>query len=130
MSINSTGTAKSQQPKVETSTTSTTSNTSNTLNITRTSRGKSVGTVGVVGSRGPTKRLTTKATKDILGVVGSENAPLLSPRTSYLEGCFRENLNPRASLILRKNLTKILNLQHHSIGDKMGIMLAEALVQY
>jgi len=29
-------------------------------------------------------------------------------------------MNPRASLVLRKNLTKQLNLQHYGIGDKMA----------
>ena len=30
----------------------------------------------------------------------------LSPRTKYIDGCIRQNLNPRSSLILRKTLTK------------------------
>ena len=30
----------------------------------------------------------------------------LSPRTVYIDGCIRSNLNPRTSLILRKTLTK------------------------
>lgn len=36
----------------------------------------------------------------------------LSPRTAYIDGCVRERLNPRASLIVRNKLTKQMNLQH------------------
>jgi hypothetical protein len=38
-----------------------------------------------------------------------------------------QNLNPRASLVLRKNFTKRLDLQHHGIGDVRAKLLAESL---
>jgi hypothetical protein len=53
--------------------------------------------------------------------------PITSPRTKYLAGCMREGLNPRASLVLRKNMSKQLNLQHHGMGDQMGKLLAESI---
>jgi hypothetical protein len=53
--------------------------------------------------------------------------PITSPRTKYLAGCMREGLNPRASLVLRKNMSKALNLQHHGMGDQMGRLLAESI---
>ena len=53
--------------------------------------------------------------------------PITSPRTKYLAGCMREGLNPRASLVLRKNMSKQLNLQHHGMGDQMGRLLAESI---
>jgi len=54
--------------------------------------------------------------------------PITSPRTKYLAGCMKNNLNPRASLVLRKHMSKRLELQHHGFGDKMGKLLAECLV--
>lgn len=52
----------------------------------------------------------------------------ISPRSKYIDSCIRKRLNPRASLILRKNFTKRLNLQHHGIGDEMAILFAEAII--
>ena len=51
----------------------------------------------------------------------------VSPRTKYIEGCLREKLNPRASLVIRKKLTKKLELQHLGFGDDYGKLLAESL---
>lgn len=51
----------------------------------------------------------------------------LSPRTKYLHGCLTMDINPRASLILRKNVSTVLNLQHHGMGDQHGVIFAEAL---
>lgn len=56
-----------------------------------------------------------------------ETAPPMSPRTHYIARCLKEKLNPNVSLIIRKNLTKILNLNHLGIGDKMASILAECL---
>lgn len=50
-----------------------------------------------------------------------------SPRSKYLQGCLRDNLPPRPSLIIRKNLTRSLHLQHQGIGDRMGKIFAESL---
>ena len=52
----------------------------------------------------------------------------MSPRSKYIDSCIRKRLNPRASLILRKNFTKCLHLQHHGMGDEMAILFAEAIV--
>lgn len=52
----------------------------------------------------------------------------LSPRSQFIDNCIRQRLNPRASLILRKSFTKELNLKHLGMGDKMAILLAEAIV--
>lgn len=51
----------------------------------------------------------------------------LSPRTAYLAGCARYNLNPRPSLIIRKRFAKELNLDHQGMGDKMAMVLSESL---
>ena len=37
------------------------------------------------------------------------------------------NINPRASLVLRKHLTNELLLPHQAIGDTMGLLLAETI---
>lgn len=41
----------------------------------------------------------------------SEDPDPTSPRTTYLEGCLNSGLKPRASLILRKNVTTEVNLK-------------------
>jgi hypothetical protein len=50
-----------------------------------------------------------------------------SPRSKYIVGCLREKLNPRASLILRKRINSELKLEHLGMGDKMGVVFADAL---
>ena len=35
-----------------------------------------------------------------------------SPRTTFISGCIQQNIPPRASLLLRKNVSKTLDLQH------------------
>jgi Ran GTPase-activating protein (RanGAP) involved in mRNA processing and transport len=52
----------------------------------------------------------------------------LSPRSRYIDNCIRQRLNPRACLILRKRFTRELNLKHLGMGDKMAILLAEAII--
>jgi len=52
----------------------------------------------------------------------------ISPRSQYIDACMREGINPRASLVLRKGLTKHLDLSHHGIGDKMGQVLSECIL--
>jgi Ran GTPase-activating protein (RanGAP) involved in mRNA processing and transport len=56
-----------------------------------------------------------------------EEEELSSPRTTYLEGCLNQGLKPRASLILRKNVTTEINLRHNAMGDSMAIVFAKAL---
>lgn len=51
----------------------------------------------------------------------------ISPRSRYIDGCIRNGLNPRAALVLRKNLNRNISLQHHGIGDQRGVLLAETL---
>ena len=50
-----------------------------------------------------------------------------SPRTTYLVGCAKLGVLPRASLVLRKKFTKSLDLKHQGIGDKMAVILAESI---
>ena len=50
-----------------------------------------------------------------------------SPRTAYLVGCTKLGVLPRASLVLRKNLTKVLDLKHQGMGDQMAVLLAQSL---
>ena len=52
----------------------------------------------------------------------------ISPRSAYIDACFRDGLNPRPSLVLRKGLTKKLDLSHQGIGDKLGSVLAECIL--
>jgi hypothetical protein len=51
----------------------------------------------------------------------------MTPRSRYLAACLSENVNPRASLIIRKELTKEIHLQHQGIGDHMAKLLAESM---
>ena len=58
---------------------------------------------------------------------GAELAQATSPRSNYIAGCIKEGLNPRAGLLVRKNLSKKLELQHMGFGDEYGKLLAEAI---
>lgn len=51
----------------------------------------------------------------------------LSPRSKFISNCLKEEMNPRASLILRKKLGKSIDLQHLTIGNKIAIMLSKSL---
>ncbi|RYH21039.1 hypothetical protein EON65_21670 [archaeon] len=53
---------------------------------------------------------------------------VLSPRSQYIDNCIRQRLNPRAGLLLRKQLTRELSLKHLGMGDEMAILLSEALI--
>lgn len=50
-----------------------------------------------------------------------------SPRSTYINACLREGANPRASLVLRKNLTKRLELQSYGMGDDNARLLATSI---
>jgi len=52
---------------------------------------------------------------------------LMSPRSQYISNCIMQGLNPRASLIVRKAMTKRLELQHYGMGDQMAAILAESI---
>jgi hypothetical protein len=51
-----------------------------------------------------------------------------SPRASFLIGCLRQNLPPRALAMLRNHLTTKLDLSHLGLGDNLIELLAQALV--
>jgi len=54
---------------------------------------------------------------------------LMSPRSQYISNCIMQGMNPRASLIVRKTMTKRLELQHYGMGDKMAAILAESIAE-
>lgn len=56
------------------------------------------------------------------------NGGKLSPRSLFIDNCLRANVNPRASLVLRKLYTQELLLAHLGMGDHLAILLADALV--
>jgi hypothetical protein len=51
----------------------------------------------------------------------------LSPRSRFLLGCLSTGVAPRPSLLIRKEVTATLNLEHQCMGDHGGILLAESL---
>ena len=55
------------------------------------------------------------------------NTAPTSPRSKFIASCMMKGLNPRASLILRKNLSSSLDLQHQGMGDALGAVFAVAL---
>ena len=50
-----------------------------------------------------------------------------SPRTRYLTGCLVHSVAPRPNLIIRKEITSILNIEYQYIGDTMAVILANSL---
>ena len=50
-----------------------------------------------------------------------------SPRSTYINACLREGVNPRASLVLRKGLSKKLELQSYGMGDDNARLLSTAI---
>lgn len=59
--------------------------------------------------------------------VRSREGEPTSPRSKFISACMQGRMNPRASLVTRKNLSKRLELQHHGMGDDMGLVLSTAL---
>ena len=55
------------------------------------------------------------------------HAAPVSPRSKYLVECLKDNVNPRASLILRRKVSHELKMQHLGMGDRMGVVLAESI---
>lgn len=51
----------------------------------------------------------------------------LSPRHRFILGCINSKITPRPSLLIRKDLSTMLNLEHQNMGDAGGILLANAL---
>ena len=50
-----------------------------------------------------------------------------SPRTRYLTGCLKYSVAPRPNLIIRKDVTSVLNIEYQYIGDTMAVILANSL---
>jgi hypothetical protein len=50
-----------------------------------------------------------------------------TPRTRFIQNCLKKRLNPRSSYVIRKNLSKKLELQHHGMGDEVGTLFAESI---
>lgn len=59
---------------------------------------------------------STVGSVENLDVADYEQHQPLSPRTTFISGCIKEKINPRASLMLRKNVSKTLDLQHQGIS--------------
>ena len=58
---------------------------------------------------------------------GQDITEVPSPRTNFIMSCLKEKRNPMASLIVRKKLSKIMNLNHYGFGNDMAILIAESL---
>jgi hypothetical protein len=54
---------------------------------------------------------------------GEEIAEAPSPRTNFIMNCIKEKKNPMASMIVRKKLSKAMNLSHYGFGNEMAIYL-------
>lgn len=50
-----------------------------------------------------------------------------SPRSKYILRCLTTKINPRASLMVRKTMTKELHLSHYGMGNAMAVQLSESL---
>ena len=58
---------------------------------------------------------------------GKGLAKVDSPRSKYIVGCLAKQMNPRASLIIRKDLTHEFNLAGMGMGDKMAVEFANSI---
>ena len=52
----------------------------------------------------------------------------LSPRSKFIDKCMQQRTNPRASLMIRKNVSKELVLKNLGMGDTMASNIAESLL--
>ena len=50
-----------------------------------------------------------------------------SPRSKFIAGCLSKQLNPRASLLIRKDLTHEFQLAGMGMGDKMAVEFANSI---
>lgn len=50
-----------------------------------------------------------------------------SPRAKFLAGCIKLGIIPRTKIMLRPEYSHVLDLEHQSMGDKMGKLLAAGL---
>mmetsp|Transcript_23200 Transcript_23200/g.34037 ORF Transcript_23200/g.34037 Transcript_23200/m.34037 type:complete len:1514 (+) Transcript_23200:117-4658(+) len=51
----------------------------------------------------------------------------LSPRSRFLLGCLNSKVIPRPAMLIRKEMTSVLNLEHQYIGDTGALLLANSL---
>ncbi len=51
-----------------------------------------------------------------------------TPRTTYIDACISSNMTPKANVVVRKELSKCLNLKHLGIGNDYANALVMALV--
>jgi Ran GTPase-activating protein (RanGAP) involved in mRNA processing and transport len=58
---------------------------------------------------------------------GEEITEAPSPRTNFIMSCMTEKKNPMASLIVRKKLSKVMNLNHYGFGNDMAVLIADSL---
>ena len=59
--------------------------------------------------------------------IGAFAAHPSSPRTRYIDACSRQGVAPRVSLLVRRTLSKKLDLRHQGMQDAMCVMLAQSL---
>lgn len=51
----------------------------------------------------------------------------MSPRSSYVSACMKLGITPRPSILIRKKLTKRLDLPHQGMGNAIAKILAQSL---
>ncbi len=56
-----------------------------------------------------------------------QDLQLISPRTKFIASCIKDQINPRASLLLRKQITTKLDLKHQGMNDKIAKSFAKSL---
>ena len=61
------------------------------------------------------------------GLSIKKSETVLSPRSHEVDDYIRQRLDPRASLVFCKSLTKVISLAHQAIGDDMMCLFVEAL---
>ncbi len=74
------------------------------------------------------KRVVLEHLLSIRGNTRTQNsARPLSARTKFLKGCVDRGILPHPSLIIRKEITTMLNLSSLGMGNEVALLLAEAL---
>ncbi|CAM9396635.1 unnamed protein product [Pylaiella littoralis] len=71
---------------------------------------------------------STEDQDDDVSAAGKDEREVTS-RTKYLVRCMEHNIAPRAHVIIRKTYTTQVNLAHQGMGDVMGKILADCLVE-
>lgn len=57
----------------------------------------------------------------------TSNSGPISARTRFLVDCVEEGIDPRPSLLLRKEVTSVLNISNQAMGDRLAEILSHAL---